>query len=94
MLFSFLFYKFVLAPVFFLHWMSKKIVSNGEGWDSASLTHSSNETVRLYLQLYSFRTLTCYLLGPVSRLFRFAFTALSHNFSVQYFSEQTYLANK
>ena len=51
MLFSFLFYKFVLAPVFFLHWTSKKIVSNGEGLDSASVTHSSSETVRLYLKL-------------------------------------------
>ena len=81
MLFFILFYIFVLAPVYTLG-VKYIYISNGEGWDSASVTHSSSETVRLYIQLYSFRMLTCYLLGQVPKLFRLASTALSHDFGV------------
>ena len=41
---------------------------------------SKPDTALLTVVLVPFRTLTCNLLGPVSRLFRLASTALRHNF--------------
>ena len=49
--FLFYFINLFSHQSFFYTGRQKKIVSNGEGLDSASVTHSSSETVRLYLQL-------------------------------------------